>query len=232
MILEAVLPLELAIDQLPHHFTWEERHYELRYLSLLDGEAFTGTLVVVSDVSPRIERERSEAGQRELPAIFGRTLADRNAFGEFLEACGAPVDAIAVQGKDLVTLERHIHTLKGNTALDGVETVSRLCRELEAGARPLVARARGPQHGRPRAGDQPCGGYRTVERAGGASLDGEATANDGESPRGSPRGTRRGGRVGCRRVRRWRCSGRAGGHGVRPPTAPSPPACRPAGGRS
>lgn len=131
-ILEDVFPLDLAIDQLPRRFVHGVLHFELRYRPLLDGETFRGMLVVVSDVTAQIERERAEAGQREMLAVFRRMLADRGAFGEFLEECGALVSAIAHHDDDDdVTLRRRIHTLKGNTSLFGVESVSRVCHELE-----------------------------------------------------------------------------------------------------
>jgi two-component system chemotaxis sensor kinase CheA len=84
-------------------------------------------------VTARVARERSEASQREMLAVFRRLLADRNAFGEFIDECGALVDAIASGEGDLVTLKRRVHTLKGNTAIYGVETVAKLCHELETG---------------------------------------------------------------------------------------------------
>lgn len=131
-IVEDVFPIEVALDQLPKRFARDDRHFELRYRPLSSGEAFTGMLVVISDVTPRVERERADAGQREMLAAFRRMLADRHAFGEFLEECGSLVEAIAqFEGGDVVTLRRQIHTLKGNTSLFGVESVARVCHELE-----------------------------------------------------------------------------------------------------
>lgn len=132
-ILEDVFPLDMAIDQLPKRFLYAERHFELRYRPLLDGERLTGMLVVVSDVTMRVEHERADAGQREMLAIFRRMLADRHAFAEFMTECGALVEAItAGEGADTTALARQLHTLKGNTSLFGVESVAKVCHELES----------------------------------------------------------------------------------------------------
>jgi two-component system chemotaxis sensor kinase CheA len=132
-LIEDVLPVECAIDALPKRFMHEGSNFEIRYTPINDDKGtLTGVLVGISDVSLRVARERAEAGQREMLAIFKRMLADRGGFGSFLEECGGLVDAIATyEGDDLGTLRRQIHTLKGNTALFGIESIARLCHDLE-----------------------------------------------------------------------------------------------------
>jgi two-component system chemotaxis sensor kinase CheA len=92
-------------------------------------------LVVVRDVTSSVERERAEQAQREAMNVFRRILDDRAGFEEFFRDATRLVDAIgcgAVGPVDPARIARDIHTLKGNTALFGIESVTRLCHEIES----------------------------------------------------------------------------------------------------
>jgi signal transduction histidine kinase len=129
---EDIMPLELCLEQLPRCVRKEASAFELSYRPIMNGERVDKVIVVITDVTARIERERAEQTQREVMSLFHRILSDRPAFeGFFAEATGL-VDAIeAFDGSDLGLLKRQIHTLKGNTALFGIESVATFCHELE-----------------------------------------------------------------------------------------------------
>jgi two-component system chemotaxis sensor kinase CheA len=65
--------------------------------------------------------------------LFVRASADRAGLLEFLAESSAHVESISahVGATDLAPLKRALHTLKGNSAIYGVETVSALCHGLE-----------------------------------------------------------------------------------------------------
>jgi two-component system, chemotaxis family, sensor kinase CheA len=146
---DGFLPIEVAIDQLPKRLERKGRFYSLGYRPMLEGESLKAMLVVIRDVTERVELERAEQMQREMMVIFKHVLTDRAAFDGFFSDAARLVDAIEKgDGLDEVTLRRDIHTLKGNSAVFGLDSVARYCHELESrmaedDARPTAAQVAG-----------------------------------------------------------------------------------------
>jgi signal transduction histidine kinase/HAMP domain-containing protein len=129
---ENILPLALSLDQLPKVVQNEGQTFELAYRPILRGDQVDKTIVVITDVTSRIERERAEQAQREMMSIFHHTLSDRLALEEFFAEATALVDAVVASiGTDHGLITRHVHTLKGNCALFGIESVATFCHDLE-----------------------------------------------------------------------------------------------------
>lgn len=127
-----VLPLEVSLHQLPHMVHQEGRVYELTYQPILQGERLDKLLVVITDVTARVERERAEIAQRDTMGIFRRLMADRAAFEDFFREGNALVESITKSGDEALTLlQRDLHTLKGNCAIYGIESIANYCHELE-----------------------------------------------------------------------------------------------------
>jgi two-component system chemotaxis sensor kinase CheA len=131
-VMDRFLPLDLCLDQLPKVVHKDGRTYELTYRPILDGETLDKTIIVITDVTVRLERERSEQRQRETMAIHRRLIIDRPAFDEFFAEASALVVAITeTPHVELATLKRQVHTLKGNCGLFGIESVAGLCHAIE-----------------------------------------------------------------------------------------------------
>jgi two-component system chemotaxis sensor kinase CheA len=89
-------------------------------------------LVVITDVSLRVQRERALIAERETIAIFRRMVSDRGVFEEFFEEASALVAAIdAPNGADRAGLQLSLHTLKGSAAVYGLDAVAELCHTME-----------------------------------------------------------------------------------------------------
>jgi two-component system chemotaxis sensor kinase CheA len=129
---EDILPLSLSLDQLPRVVQSDRQTFELAYRPILRGDRLDKTIVVITDVTAKVERERAEQAQREMMSIFHHILSDRLALEEFFIEASTLVDAIlASNGTDHGLITRHVHTLKGNCALFGVESMARFCHDLE-----------------------------------------------------------------------------------------------------
>jgi two-component system chemotaxis sensor kinase CheA len=129
---ENILPLALSLDQLPRVVHNEEQTFELAYRPILRGDQLDKTIVVITDVTSRVERERAEQAQREMMSIFHHILSDRLALEEFFhEATGLVDSVVASNGTDHGLITRHVHTLKGNCALFGLESMANFCHTLE-----------------------------------------------------------------------------------------------------
>ena len=127
---DGFLPVELCLEQLPKRFVAEAKTFEMKYSPIAVDGKVERVLVILSDISEHIIRERAEREQRELVTLFQRITADRTGFDEFLEEAGGLVASLATPGDPLVE-RRTIHTLKGNCAIYGFERYAELCHQIE-----------------------------------------------------------------------------------------------------
>lgn len=131
-VIEDFLPLEVTLDQLPKRFSLGRAHYRLGYTPILADGALDKVLVVISDITADVDRERLELEQREVLEMFERVSRDRNGFLEFVDEADEQVAAVETDAyDDLVLLKRIIHTLKGNSMLMGLHSVADVCHEME-----------------------------------------------------------------------------------------------------
>jgi two-component system chemotaxis sensor kinase CheA len=135
---DALMPIEVVLDQMRTRFEHEQRSYELDFcpiwLGADESQIIDEVLVVIRDVTAVVERERAEQAQREALQVFRRILADPGALREFLRNGSRLVEAIEQARGSLPTssVRRAIHTLKGDTALYGIESVATLCHRIES----------------------------------------------------------------------------------------------------
>ncbi len=141
---DGFLPIDVCIGQLPRKFEVGERYFSIAYTPIMTGEELSRVLIVISDRTDEVERERFEAETREVMGIFECVMRDKTGFLEFFEEASEQVINIcddALQDQDL--LKRVLHTLKGNSMLFGINTVGALCHSMEdelinLGERPSV----------------------------------------------------------------------------------------------
>lgn len=135
------LPFELAAQQMPTRMTWSGRDFRLSYKQVFEGDVFCRVVLIVRDITAELANERSEQVQRELATIMGHLLKNRDGFIAFVEESGRLLECLAAPDGSWGEKLRHLHTLKGNTAIYGFQAFSTLCHELEDQA------ARDPESG-------------------------------------------------------------------------------------
>lgn len=128
---DGFLPLVLCLEQLPRTVQVKDTVFEFNYRPVVDGDTLEQVVIVVSDVTARVAQERAEQAQREMMAIFNRILADKMAFELFFGEATALVDAIQNHRGTASELKRYVHTLKGNCALYGLESIASVCHDIE-----------------------------------------------------------------------------------------------------
>ncbi|HET9933361.1 MAG TPA: Hpt domain-containing protein, partial [Polyangiaceae bacterium] len=96
-------------------------------------------LLIISDVTALVERERSEQEERDVLSLMSRLLHDRAGFLEFFNETQGLITKIHSNKSDIVHLKRDLHTLKGNTAIFGLSRLSGTCHELENELETLTA---------------------------------------------------------------------------------------------
>jgi two-component system chemotaxis sensor kinase CheA len=141
-LIEAALPRDLLLDQLPRRVVVKGRTIDLGYRPIeietrREGVApdaelpFDRLLVVMTDVTGELARVRAEQAQRELASAMERYARDRSSAVSFFEearACCRQIGDGKLAGNDLL---RALHTLKGNARLMGLVSFSSVCHQLE-----------------------------------------------------------------------------------------------------
>jgi two-component system chemotaxis sensor kinase CheA len=128
---EGVLPIELLLAQLPARMRLEALTLRLGYQPIMGPDGVLQLLVILTDVTDEIVRERVERDSREMSQVFRRIGSDRLGFEHFFYEATDLVAQIVAGSNSREVERRLIHTLKGNAALYGVESVAQLCHQLE-----------------------------------------------------------------------------------------------------
>jgi two-component system, chemotaxis family, sensor kinase CheA len=130
---DGFLPLETCLAQLPLRLTTPDKTFTFRYSPFFREGELEGLLVIVSDISGELVREREEAEQHELMQSFKRLMLDRAGFEDFMRETSAMIErlTLAAGGGDRRALLRTIHTLKGNSATLGLSRIAELCHAIE-----------------------------------------------------------------------------------------------------
>jgi two-component system, chemotaxis family, sensor kinase CheA len=127
-----VLPLELALDQMPKSLERGGQKFALSFTPVGDDGRIDGALLMVRDVTAEVEARRSDEVRRERIRVFESIMRDRSGFLEFLAESRSLLERICDPAAgDPSEKLRAIHTLKGNTAVFGVTSVSEAAHELE-----------------------------------------------------------------------------------------------------
>lgn len=124
-----LMPIDVVLGQLPRRLDRGGRQLRLEYQPI--GVPLTAILIVVSDATDEIARQRAEAAQHELLAVVDNAYRDRAGFLAFIRDTNGLLREPA-DGMPLTELKRRVHTLKGNAALFGVTSVADACHDIES----------------------------------------------------------------------------------------------------
>jgi two-component system chemotaxis sensor kinase CheA len=130
MLRDGLMPAELCLGQLPSRFEVAHRHVELAY-KLTDANGQRRVLVVISDITVQVVRQRTERDERETASLLSRLLRGRIGFLAFHAEAAQYITAIAAGPGDDAVFRRTVHTLKGISALEGIDSIAEQCHVLE-----------------------------------------------------------------------------------------------------
>lgn len=146
---EGTLPEELLLDQLPRRMVRGDRTLRLAYTPIAGagGSAERQLLIVMTDVTEQLARERMERDTQEMMRIFQRTTHDRAGVQQFFAEAAELVRQATEGGGSIEHDLRIVHTLKGNCRQFGLESLAEVCHEAESTMQddglPLAAEMRG-----------------------------------------------------------------------------------------
>jgi len=131
-LVDGFMPADVCLAQMPREYLIAGRHLRFEYKPLGAGEDFDKLLVVISDATAVVERDRTEQQERDLLNLSSRLLRDRAGFLEFARETELLLERISQNTTDQVLLKRDLHTLKGNSGLYGLSSLSALCHAQES----------------------------------------------------------------------------------------------------
>jgi signal transduction histidine kinase len=128
-----VMPIDVLLDQLPKRSRIGERTLKLDYTPITKNGRVERLLVVMTDISVELQRERMERQQREMLALFQALSTDRAGLVSFMDEANKLVEALRpAAGADLEVQKRLVHTLKGNAGLYQLDSLVQVCHEVES----------------------------------------------------------------------------------------------------
>lgn len=125
-----VFPWDAAVEQLPRSIEREGLFLELSYRQVANDSSDVSLLVLVRDVTERVQSERAEQDAREQQTLVAKLLSDKQGFSAFVADAERLIQSLDAE-TDSVTLKRNLHTLKGNVAIYGLASVARACHTVE-----------------------------------------------------------------------------------------------------
>lgn len=141
-----ILPRDLMISQLPTRVINGDRSLRLAYTPILtvDGRTIERLLVVITDITEEIARERVEREKREMMQLFQRVSSDPAGTDQFFVEVSDLLKQIPSAATAAVE-SRLIHTVKGNCSVFGLESMSELCHAIESQMEEERRRANGQE---------------------------------------------------------------------------------------
>ena len=144
---DGLLPMDVALAQIPSSFAVDGRHLELSYKPFTDAAGALRILVVITDVTAAVLRQRRERDERETVTLMSRLLSDRRGALAFVDEVSSLVDRLTASisgGVPLgeAELRRILHTIKGSCAVEQLDSLAELAHQLETLADEDLAAAR------------------------------------------------------------------------------------------
>lgn len=132
-VFDGAFPLDVALEQLPKRLVRAERHFDFAYHPVMNAEEVEQIVVVVTDVTAEVDRQRALAEQHEFSVLVDQFVRDRRGFYDFWNEACALVGRIVnpPQAGAQQTMRRDIHTLKGNARFFGLTRLAALCHSVE-----------------------------------------------------------------------------------------------------
>jgi two-component system chemotaxis sensor kinase CheA len=128
---EDTLPFAVNAHQMPQALQRNGRSYELQYRQVFEDGHFSRLLIVVRDVTAQVEASRLELIAREEHAIMRQLLGDSKGFFQCVADCKRLMHELLTPA-DLKAVKFNLHTLKGNSAGYGFQSVANQCHEIES----------------------------------------------------------------------------------------------------
>ncbi|MEL6348466.1 MAG: ATP-binding protein [Myxococcota bacterium] len=127
------MPLVLLLSQLPSELPIGARRLRIEYSPIRqreEDEEGIRVLVILTDITDELARKKADEEQAQQLSLFNHMRESEDAVRGFLEDTRRNIDDV-IASRDMAQTMRLLHTIKGNTALFGVNVIRDLAHELE-----------------------------------------------------------------------------------------------------
>ncbi len=132
VLVDDVMPLEVALAQLPRALQSGRTDLAIEYRPITEAGSFAGMIVVLTDVTAERAAALADEERRLVVAAATAVHEDREGFLRFLDDARNVLGRVE-EGRRDFGVARALHTLKGNCGLLGLTPLARRCHELEDG---------------------------------------------------------------------------------------------------
>lgn len=129
-VAENLLPFEVSASLLPTELERDDRVLRMSYGEVVEGGEFVYVMLLVRDATAEVAAERADAERRQLTNIVSHLIADHGGFVSFVHEVEELLASLR-EDQDEATLARRLHTIKGNAAIFGFDSVASRCHALE-----------------------------------------------------------------------------------------------------
>lgn len=127
-----IMPVDVALDQLPKRCVANGRSLSLNYTPIYTAGHLIAVLTVVVDVTAEVEHEKMDSQNRQFMAMVDRIAHDKAGFLDFFHEAESIVDNLRnASGEKQNVVKRLVHTLKGNSAILDLHSVADACHAIE-----------------------------------------------------------------------------------------------------
>jgi two-component system, chemotaxis family, sensor kinase CheA len=124
-----LVPPDIALGQLPRELVVKGKTLELSY-KLIELRGHSRVMIVVSDVTARVQKEAAERDQREIGALVARLISDRYGLLEFWTDTRQQLQLISA-ASDPASIRIPVHTIKGSAGMFGIASIAKHCHAIE-----------------------------------------------------------------------------------------------------
>ena len=118
-----VMPIEYGLSQLPKSLKHDSKIFSFTYTPITNSnDQLTDILIVISNITAEIAKQKADDQQREIMSIFDVILKDKEGFIEFMEDAERLLNSIISTETSQEDLFRNLHTLKGNAGAFGMSS--------------------------------------------------------------------------------------------------------------
>lgn len=132
-MLDPFMPIWCHVEQLPNRLTVADSTFEFSFSALEEDEQLKGMLVVITDITKQLKHLQFETEQKETVSVLEAIMTDRSGFLSFHNESTEVIQSLCEgnYSTDPEGLSRAVHTLKGNSSLYDLKTVSHICHTVE-----------------------------------------------------------------------------------------------------
>ena len=130
-IQEDIMPFEVVRAQMPSRASTPDGRTLSLDVRKIEDSTNGGVLFIIKDITEQLKAEAAQREQAELQVIIGHILNDGNGFRDFLRDTETIMRSMFGLTENPPAFDRALHTVKGNSAIFGFDTLAHECHFLE-----------------------------------------------------------------------------------------------------